>query len=412
MRICLLSRSLYPLIGGSETYVYAVGESLVRLGHDVVVVTSVLPAQYSGGHRYPFKVVRIPGLSEFNSAQAPLSVLAPLYETLTRLRPDLIHVQNILLGVALTLIRRSLPDALGIVFTDHNTPIPDERRWISGINCYDVELSLGRFFFEQGAYDIAVTPSNRFFSWALQCGAPRNKVLLIRHGVDLQRFSPGSAPAAIRRRLCNNPEAFLLLVAGRLVKRKGILPVLNALSNPLLANRRVHLAVTTSENTSEPEFLSHIRTLVGTPQLRERVTFLIDAFAPREMPDVYRACDCVLLPSSAEGFGLVGIEALACGIPLVASLSPGIDEYLEPGFTGLAVNCDSSAEIATAVSRLIENPSLRLFLSRNGRSLVMKDFDQAAMIRSLERSYLSVIEGDTKPLELNRSGAGAVARWS
>ncbi len=405
MKICLLSRSLYPLLGGSESYVYAVAESLANLGHEVVVVTSSLSARYSADHDYPFRVVRVPGLSEFNSAQAPLSTLVPLYETLKRLRPDVIHVHNVLLGVALTLIAKSLPDSLGVVFTDHNTPMPDDRRWISGINCYEVELALGRFLFQHGAYDIALTPSACFFSWALQCGAPRDKLLLVRHGVDLDRFSPGPVPEAIRRRLCGHANAFLLLAPGRMVRRKGILMLLEALSHPMLATRNVHLAITTSENTSEVEFLSHVRALIGTSALRDRVTMLVDTFAPQEMPDVYRACDCVMLLSRAEGFGLVGIEALASGVPLVASESSGINEYLSHEVTGLAVDCRSSIEIAAAISRLIDDPRLRKLLSQNGRSLVEEGFDQRVMIRLLERAYTSVLPDSKRAPAMRRAGA-------
>jgi glycosyltransferase involved in cell wall biosynthesis len=405
VKICLLSRSLYPLLGGSETYVYAVAESLARRGHEVVVVTSDLPARYSADYDYPFRVVRVPGLSEFNSAQAPLSTLVPLYDTLKLLRPDVIHVHNVLLGIALTLIAKSLPDSIAIVFTDHNTPMPVDRRWISGINCYEVELALGRFFFQHGTYDLAVTPSACFFSWALQCGAPPDKLLLVRHGVDLDRFSPGPVPEAMRRRLCGDANAFLLLAPGRMVRRKGILALLEALAGPVLATRNVHLAITTSENTSEVEFLSHVRALIGASALRDRVTLLVDTFTPHEMPDVYRACDCVLLPSRAEGFGLVGIEALASGIPLVASESSGINEYLTHEVTGLAVDCDSSIEIATAVARLIDDSRLRMLLSQNGRSLVEEGFDQRVMIRSLERAYTSVLPGSKRVPDTTRAGA-------
>ncbi len=405
MKICLLSRSLYPLVGGSETYVYAVAESMAKRGHEVTVVTSELPRHYSGEYRYPFSVVRVPGLSEFNSAQAPLSILVPLYETLKALRPDVIHVHNILLGIALTLIAKSLPNAPGIVFTDHNTPMPRDRRWISGINCYDVELALGRFHFQHGAYDVAVTPSECFFSWALECGAPREKLMLVRHGVDVHRFSPGPVSQAIRQRLCGDANAFLLLAPGRMVRRKGILTLLEALSSRALVGRNVHLAITTSENTSEVEFLSHVRALVGASELRDRVTFLVDAFTQHEMPEVYRACDCVMLLSRAEGFGLVGIEALASGVPLVASRSSGIREYLSHEVTGLAVDCSSSTEIAAAVARLIDDSQLRRQLSRNGRVLVTGNFDQRTMIRLLERAYTSVLPERRSVRDMKRDGA-------
>ena len=307
MKICIVSRSLYPLIGGSETYVYNVGEQLRQRGHEVVIVTSELPSYYEGDYHYPFEVLRVPGLSEFNSARAPLSTLIPFYHVLHDLHPDVIHVQNVLLGIAVTLVSERLPGSPAIVFTDHNTPIPQHGRWISGLNCYDVELALGEFMFKHGVYDVAVAPSQRFYDWALSRGAPRDKIELIRHGVDVERFSPGAAPRDIRRALCPVEGATVLLAPGRVVRRKGIMTVLEAVSSPLLASIDVHLAITTTRNTSEPEFLTEVRNRIADTGLRNRVTLLVDRFTQDQMPDVYRASDCVLFPSSAEGFGLVGM---------------------------------------------------------------------------------------------------------
>ena len=75
MRICLLTRSLFPVIGGSETYVYSLGKALGELGHDVTVVTSTLPDECGRAYPYPFRVLRVPKLSEFNAAQAGLRTL-------------------------------------------------------------------------------------------------------------------------------------------------------------------------------------------------------------------------------------------------------------------------------------------------------------------------------------------------
>ncbi len=146
-------------------------------------MTSDLPSHYRDDHSYPFEVARVEGLSDFNSLRAPLSVLVPFHRLLKRLRPDVIHVQSVLPGIALTLIADTLPGPPAIVFTDHNTPMPHERRWISGVNCYDVELAFGQFMFKRGTYDAALTPSLRFYKWALSRGAPPEKLHLIRHGV-------------------------------------------------------------------------------------------------------------------------------------------------------------------------------------------------------------------------------------
>ncbi len=387
MRICLLTRSLYPVIGGSETYVYSVGKALGELGHDVTVVTSTLPDECGRAHPYPFRVLRVPELSEFNAAQSGLRTLVPLHETLRQLDPDVIHVQNALLGIAVTLLADAIPDRCGIVFTDHNTAMPDERRWISGIDSYDVELALGQFAFRRGAYDFAVAPSEAFHDWALRCGAPPEKLLLVRHGVDTTLFAPAPARPDVRLRLCGDRAGFLVLAPGRMLRRKGILPLLGALDEPLLIGRNVHLAITTTTNTSERDFFEFITATVRARNCAHRVSLHVDAFAPEEMPSVYRASDCVAFLSSAEGFGLVGIEALACGVPVVARPASGIREYLEHGVTGLFVEDATAPEIARTLARVVDDRALRAALIRNGRERVVKNFALCDMARALEQVY-------------------------
>ena len=404
MKTCIVSRGLYPMIGGSETYAYNLGKHLSDRGHDVVVVTSDLPPHYRDNHRYPFTVARVPGLSDFNSARAPLSILVPFHRLLKRLRPDVIHVQSVLPGIALTLISEMLPGPPAIVFTDHNTPMPEQRRWISGVNCYEVELALGQFMFKHGRYDAALAPSRRFHDWALSRGASPEKLHLIRHGVDVDRFSPGTAPRDIRRALCPGEAATLLLAPGRVVRRKGITGILDALSRPPLASADIHLAITTTMNTSEPEFFEEVRSRIHGSGLKDRVTLLIDAFTPDQMPDVYRASDCVLFLSDAEGFGLVGIEALACGVPLIGRDSPGIDEYLVHGETGWVVEGGSGLEIAAAVRSVCQDGDLRAAMVRKGRGLAVADFSHSAMMEKIERLYNAVVE------EKRTSGAGVLER--
>jgi len=392
LKICIVSRALYPVIGGSETYAYNLGEYLSDRGHRVVVVTSDLPPHYRDDHGYPFEVARVQGLSDFNSARAPLSTLVPFHRLLASLRPDVIHVQSVLPGIALTLISDMLPGPPAIVFTDHNTPMPEQRRWISGVNCYEVELAFGQFMFKHGTYDAALAPSRRFYDWALCRGAPPEKLHLIRHGVDVNRFSPGVAPREIRRALCPGGAKTLLLAPGRVVRRKGITGILDALSSPLLASADVHLAITTTRNTSEPAFFEEVRSRIAAPALKDRVTLLVDTFGPNDMPDVYRASDCVLFLSDAEGFGLVGIEALACGVPLIARESKGINEYLVHGETGWAVRGDSGHEIAAAVRHVCEDGDLRSAMARTGRRLAVSEFSLSAMIRKIERLYAVVVD--------------------
>lgn len=140
------------------------------------------------------------------------------------------------------------------------------------------------------------------------------------------------------------------------------------------------------------------------------MTLLVDSFSPEEMPDVYRASDCVLFLSDAEGFGLVGIEALACGVPLIGRESKGIDEYLVHGKTGWVVEGDSGLEIAAAVRHVCRNRELRTGMARTGRRLAVSEFSLVAMIRKVERLYEVVVE--QKRVLSQGMPAGQVLEWA
>ena len=164
-------------------------------------------------------------------------------------------------------------------------------------------------------------------------------------GIDPEVFRPGSdAPDARRthRRQLNLPEdAFLVLTVRRLVKRMGVANLVRAARFLADAGRPVHLVL--AGRGPEADALGR---LVGELGLADRVTFV--GFVPEPvLPDFYRACDLFVLPTVAEeNFGLIILEAAACGCPVVATPVGSIPEVL--GDLSPAFLCDAATPEAIA----------------------------------------------------------------
>jgi glycosyltransferase involved in cell wall biosynthesis len=110
------------------------------------------------------------------------------------------------------------------------------------------------------------------------------------------------------------------------------------------------------------------------------------------LPDYYRSADVVVLPSTTmgEAFGLVLVEALACGVPVVASSLPGVRTVVADGVDGFAVRPGSDVELAGAVRRLLEREEERAAMGARGRAKVEASYTWERIAGRLESVYLQV----------------------
>jgi D-inositol-3-phosphate glycosyltransferase len=181
-----------------------------------------------------------------------------------------------------------------------------------------------------------------------------DRVVTVAPGVDLEHFRLGSASAA-RTRLGIPPDVVLLLFVGRLQPLKApdvLLRAAQSLDIPSL-----HVAVVGGLSGSAVDYPQHLRDLgssLGVP-----VTFAPPA-DPDTLRDWYVAADLVAVPSFNESFGLVALEAQACGTPVVATRIGGLRTTVADGVSGLLVDGHGTADWAAALQRAL---SLRTVLS-------------------------------------------------
>jgi D-inositol-3-phosphate glycosyltransferase len=197
--------------------------------------------------------------------------------------------------------------------------------------------------------------------------AAPDKVLTIPPGVDLERFTPGDRGAA-RSALGLRPDQVVLAFVGRIQPLKAPDVLLRAAAellvrDPALRSRLVVLVVggPSGSGLEQPRALQQL----AEELLIDDVVRFLPPLAGDELAKVYRAADVVAVPSYNESFGLVALEAQACGTPVVAAAVGGLPVAVRHGVSGCLVNGHDPVEWARVLGHVALNPDRREELAGN-----------------------------------------------
>jgi D-inositol-3-phosphate glycosyltransferase len=196
-------------------------------------------------------------------------------------------------------------------------------------------------------------------------GAPSDRIELVPPGVDHAFFSPGDrggARAALG--LDDRPTA---LFVGRIQPLKGL-----SIAVRMLAESRTHdarlVVVGGPSGPDGPGEFERIRALVDELDLTDRVIF-VEPQPHHLLSTFYRSADVVVVPSRSESFGLVALEAAACGVPVVAASVGGLRTLVSDGVTGFLVDSREPADFAERVDTLLSSPALASTMGRSASGL-------------------------------------------
>lgn len=193
-------------------------------------------------------------------------------------------------------------------------------------------------------------------------------IVVIPGGVDLERFRP-LARADARLALGLSPAAKIALFVGRIQRLKGLEVLLRAFARLDLPDTELLVIggrPGSGQETREITRLQHLSAKLG---ITKRVRF-VGAIAHEELPTYYSAADVSVMPSSYESFGLVAVESLACGTPVVATRVGGLGSIVRDGETGLLVPWRDAALFAEHLERVLRDDGLRERLAGNARASV------------------------------------------
>jgi D-inositol-3-phosphate glycosyltransferase len=195
--------------------------------------------------------------------------------------------------------------------------------------------------------------------------ACQDRVFVVPPGVDLTTYKVNGGKNAARKKLNIGQDKLMLAFVGRIQPHKGPEVLIRAVAemlrhSPELRSRlkTVIIGGASGNGSQEPERLKSLTVFLGVSDVIE----FLPPVAHEELSDWYRASDLVCVPSYSESFGLVALEAQACGTPVVATAVGGLRTAVADGISGSLVDGHNPRAWSAVISRLLMEPERRLIL--------------------------------------------------
>ncbi|WP_439031751.1 D-inositol-3-phosphate glycosyltransferase [Gordonia terrae] len=236
------------------------------------------------------------------------------------------------------------------------------------------------------------------------------RIDVVTPGADLDCYTPGSASAA-RAALDLDPDETIVTFVGRIQPLKApdllVAAVAPLISEAASTGRRLRLLVVGGPSGSGLQRPTALMDQVAALGIADSVTFLPPQPADR-LAQVYRASDVVAVPSHSESFGLVAIEAQACGTPVIAANVGGLGVAVDDGRTGVLVNGHAVGDWTNALEKLLAQPDRLVELGANARRHA-EQFSWEHTVDQLLDSYGRAMASFDARRGADQSGAGAAA---
>ncbi len=240
--------------------------------------------------------------------------------------------------------------------------------------------------------DIVIANSDFTRDELLKLGVKPEHIRLISPGVDIERFQPGLPTADLKASIQLGADTKLLLSVGRLSRRKGFDMVIRSLAALRKAGHDVEYALIGIGEDQE-----YLKVMAAEHEVSDYVHFL-GHVAVEDLPRWYNACDVFVMPNreingDTEGFGMVFLEAAACGKPAIAGNAGGTGAAVVDGETGLRVDGDDINAVTQSMLRMLED---ELFSKRAG---------EFGNLRALNEFSWQCVAQKTKSIEMRNESA-------
>lgn len=368
-------------IGGVERHVYILAHELAQRGHDVTVLAAKSPRHDQMSEIEEFPVKRIPtGIRVYNS-YLPLSQL-------WRFDPseyDLIHAHTPVPAIADIVALKNILTHIPFILTYHNDIT--KSGFLGGIVSSMYNMTLGKFLIKNS--DIIITTTQSYADNSKLLKSSLSKVRVIPNGVDCDLFKPGLDTIFAREKYGINPSDKLILFVGHLDHYKGCEYLVRAL--PLIAEKIEHVHLLIVGTGPQNNIL---RQIAANLHIEDKVTFA-GYVEDDELPYIYASADVFVLPSvsSYEGFGIVQLEALSSGKPVVTTMLPGVRDVDSQGIASLHVQPKDPVALSGAIITLLKNTERSREMGRKGRNLVLERYSWPKVIEEIEKLYF-MLRGD------------------
>ncbi|HUT17190.1 MAG TPA: glycosyltransferase family 4 protein [Acidobacteriota bacterium] len=341
--LCIVTHTFLPHVGGIERVVYEQCKRLMQKQFELMVVTH---RNYTDKN-YVFDGIRVRCYDSVNIgfrlgipyAIPQITSLKTFLESVKS--SDLIHVHGHPYLSSLIAAKIAKKYSKPLVLTQHNTFIEyegilwDHVEWLN-------DCAIGKQVLKEA--DKIVVVSNATGNYVLSLGADPEKIRVLHNGVDVNRFRPlTGVKDEMRKKLGISKDSSVVLTVRRLVYKNGIDTLIESAKKAIKKNSRLVFLVV----GKGPDF-EEIKEKIE--QLGIEKNFRLTGFiSDEDLPFYYNAADFFVLPSkSGEGLPLVALEAMACGVPVIATNVGGISEVMKEG-SGKLVPPNSPDSLAEAI---------------------------------------------------------------
>ena len=233
--------------------------------------------------------------------------------------------------------------------------------------------------------DVVIASSTSTFEEALNAGCDQRNLVLVPNGVDIKRFTLNIDGRRVRKKL-GIMGKFIVFTLRAHVPKNGIKYLIKAAHTVLRKNPNVYFVI-----GGDGPLRRELEKLADGLGISGNIVFT--GYIPYdELPYYYAASDIFVIPSVIEAFGLVAVEAMACGKPVVGSNVGGIRDIIRDGQNGYLVEPKDPKSLADKIAFMLENPSLREKLGEEGRRTAERNFDIERRIDKILRIYSRLIE--------------------
>lgn len=384
MRIAMLSYHSSPVAplggkhtGGMNVYVRELSLRLAEFGHQVDIFTRGAQAaelDLYRANRGAARLIALPAGPSRTLERDELVEHIPAFAELLLdhaakqgLNYDLIHAHYWMSGLVAARLKAEWRVPMLLMF--HTLGLVKNRIEALGERESDERIRGERQAIAAADMVVAATPAEQAdLQWLYEVRSPR--ITVIPPGVDHERFQKLPAAEA-RARLGLPRDRAILLYVGRIEPLKGIDTLIRAVQR-LPGPVRPEVYVIGGEANVPDEQLdsemARLQALASELGLAEQVHFL-GKREQDELPAFYSAADIVVLPSYYESFGMVALEAMTCGVPVIASRVGGLAYLVEDGISGYHVPEGSSEELAERLDELLADSALRERLGQGGQQV-------------------------------------------
>ena len=363
MRIMIVTDQYPPMVGGVPNVTHGLAVDFVNRGHQVWVVA---PSYGARDVRRLEQKVRVYRFSSFEwptykDLRIPFLPFMPVRNLIKRSDPDIIHIHSpIVLGNIAQILAGGLRKP--VIATNHYLPINMSRSLIAdpliGKHFSNITYSYLVNFCNHCEYVTAptMTALNLLYEHGLHAPAAA-----VSNGIDLQQFSPGERDPRVLRRFGLPEDRPLIIHVNRLSEEKRVDVLLDAMAE---LKTTAHLALV-STGPAEADLRAQVEEL----RISDRVSFL-GYVRDADLLALRRSSEIFVIPSEADLQSLATMEAMACGLPVIAANSYALPELVHHGENGFLFQPGNSSELASKIDLLLNDAPLRAEMGAKGLQII------------------------------------------